>query len=159
MGLMTPARPIEGRAIIDKLEHLLHPLSAFVIVPIFALANAGVKLDGDLIGGAVSSSVAWGVVLGLLVGKAVGISAAALLVRRSGLGVLPDGVGAAQVVGGAVLAGIGFTVALFIADLSFAGTELLAEVKVAILFTSIVAAGLGSVLLLRGRPTSGEAKH
>lgn len=152
MGLMTPARPIEGRAIIDELEHLLHPLSAFVVVPVFALANAGVKLSGDSISGALSSSVAWGVIAGLLVGKSFGITGAALIAHKTRLGQLPDGVGMRHLIGGAVLAAIGFTVALFIADLSFAGTELIGEVKIAILFTSIVAAVAGSAVLLRARP-------
>lgn len=153
MGLITPARPIKGKLVLKELEHRLHPLSAFIVVPLFALANAGVLLDADTISAATSSTVAAGIVAGLIVGKTVGITGVALLARRIRIGMLPDGVGIRHLVGGATLAGIGFTVALFNAELSFAGTPLLDEAKLAILGASVLAACLGSVQFVAGRRT------
>ncbi|MEO5838717.1 MAG: Na+/H+ antiporter NhaA [Acidimicrobiales bacterium] len=149
LGLLTPARPVGGRAVLDDLEDRLHPVSALAIVPLFALANAGVTLSSDALRDAATSTIAWGVVLGLVVGKTVGITGAALLARRWRVGTLPDGVDTRHLVGGAALAGIGFTVALFVADLTFGGTDRLAEAKIAILVASIVAGTLGALILAR----------
>jgi NhaA family Na+:H+ antiporter len=147
LGLLTPARPIGDRAVLDDLEHRLHPISALAIVPLFALANAGVTLSSDALRDAATSRIAWGVVLGLVVGKTVGITGAALLARRLRVGSLPSDVETRHLIGGAALAGIGFTVALFVADLTFGGTENLAVTKIAILVASIVAGTLGAVVL------------
>ena len=147
LGLLTPARPIADRAVLADLEHRLHPISALAIVPLFALANAGVTLSRDALREAATSTIAWGVVLGLVVGKTVGITGAALLARRLRVGSLPNGVETRHLIGGAALAGIGFTVALFVADLTFGGTEELAETKIAILVASIVAGTLGALIL------------
>ena len=147
LGLLTPARPIGDRQVLDDLEHRLHPISALVIVPLFALANAGVTLSADALRDAAGSTIAWGVVLGLVVGKTAGITGAALLARRLRVGSLPDDVETRHLIGGAALAGIGFTVALFVADLTFGGTESLAVAKIAILVASIVAGTLGAVVL------------
>jgi Na+:H+ antiporter, NhaA family len=149
LGLLTPARPVGSRAVLDELEHRLHPLSALVVVPLFALANAGVLLRADILRDAVSSPIAWGIAFGLVVGKVVGISGATLLARRLGVGTLPNGVETRHLLGGAALAGIGFTVSLFIADLSFAGTDSLAYAKIAILVGSVIAGALGAVTLTR----------
>ncbi len=151
VGLLTPAQPVGGRSIIDDLQHRLHPFSALIVVPLFALANAGVVIRGDTLSGLTGSRVAWGIGLGLVVGKTMGVAGAALAAQRLGLGRLPGDVTAHHVVGGAMLAGIGFTVALFIAELSFAD-DTLAEAKLAILVASLVAALGGSlVLAARGR--------
>ena len=147
LGLLTPARPVAGRAVLDDLEHRLHPMSALAIVPLFALANAGVTLSADALGDAAGSAIAWGVVLGLVVGKTAGITGAALLARRLRVGTLPEGVGTRHLIGGAALAGIGFTVALFVADLTFAGTDHLAAAKIAILGASITAGTFGVLVL------------
>jgi Na+/H+ antiporter NhaA len=103
----------------ERLQTAMHPWTSFVIVPIFALANAGVDLRDGVLGDALTSPVTWGVVLGLVVGKLAGIGAGALGAVRLGLGRLPQGVGSGQVVGGAALSGIGFTVSLLIAGLAF----------------------------------------
>ncbi len=99
----------------------------------------------------------WGVALGLVVGKTVGITALALLGIRLGLGRLPEGMRRLQVVGVAAVAGIGFTVSLFVADLSFTG-GLLADAKIGILGASIVAGVLGATLLRIVRPMSAAAE-
>ena len=147
LGLLTPARPVVGRAVIDDLQHRLHPISALVVVPLFALANAGVTLRAGTVRDAAGSAVAWGIVFGLVAGKTAGIAGAALLARRLRVGTLPVGVETRHLIGGAALAGIGFTVALFIADVTFAGTNRLAAAKIAILVSAIVAVIVGTIVL------------
>jgi Na+:H+ antiporter, NhaA family len=151
MGLLTPARPVDGRNVLDELQHRLHPLSAMGVVPLFALANAGVVVAASTFTTVLASRVALGVVVGLVVGKTAGITAAAMLAQRLRLGRLPIGVNGRSLVGGAALAGIGFTVALFVAELSFAGTSSLAEAKLAILAASLAAGAIGSLILMTGR--------
>ncbi|MGZ4728358.1 MAG: Na+/H+ antiporter NhaA [Acidimicrobiales bacterium] len=150
LGLLTPARPLDGRNVIEELEHRLHPISAFVVVPIFALANTGILLTRGRLDAAVGSALAWGVLLGLVVGKPVGIVGATWLARRLRIGVLPEGLAMRHVIGGGMLAGIGFTVALFITELSLGAGEQGDIAKLAILAASVVAAGLGATALLVG---------
>ncbi|MDP9353981.1 MAG: Na+/H+ antiporter NhaA [Chloroflexota bacterium] len=150
---------VEGvGAPLQRLEHALHPWVAYVIVPLFALANAGVRIDGD-VGAIMGNRVTLGVVVGLVVGKQVGITLFAWLAVRAGLTGLPDGVSWRQVYGAAWLAGIGFTMSLFVADLAFAGTdetELLTAAKLGILAASLIAGGTGWLLLGRQAPPTGE---
>ncbi len=136
---------------LSRLEHLLYKWSAFVIVPIFALANAGVRVVGIDVAAAATSSVALGVALGLVLGKAIGVTGFSWLVVRLGLGRLPAGVGWRHMLGTAMLAGIGFTVALFIAELAFDDPSIVDLSKIGIFTGSIVAAILG-YLLLRSTP-------
>lgn len=131
----------------DRLQDVLHPASAFVVVPLFGLANAGVPLDGATLRAAAGSPVTIGVVVALVLGNAVGISAATGLALRTGLGMLPGRVRYGHLIGGAVLAGIGFTISLFITDLAFADERLRAEAKIGVLAGSLLAAVLGSLLL------------
>lgn len=154
LGLLTPARPLHGEehAPADDLIHRLHPWVAFVIMPVFALCNAGVALDASSLGDAQAQRVAIAVVLGLLVGKPVGITIFAWLAVRSGVAVLPRGVGWSQIVGAGVLAGIGFTVALFIASLAFEEEHFVAGAKLGILAASLFATLLGAALLARVLP-------
>ena len=148
LGLMTPAgRGADGHNVLEDLEHRLHPLSAFVVVPLFALANAGVDFGGGVLGDALSSSLTWAVAAGLVVGKLVGVSASAFLALRLRAGTLPEGVSRPQVVGVGALAGIGFTVSLFIASLAFDDPVLVDEAKVGIFIGSLVAGIVGTVLL------------
>ena len=156
LGLATPARPIRERAVLEELEHRIHPISALAVVPLFALANAGVRVDTDTLRNAASSRISWGIIVGLVVGKTIGITVAVLLARRFRLGHLPVGVTTGALVGGAALAGIGFTVALFIADLSFADQALLAQAKLAVLAASVGAAVVGTVILTAARRRSNE---
>jgi len=149
LGLMTPAGEVAGRNVLVTLEDRLHPWSALVIVPVFALANAGVALGGGAVGDALSSRLAWGVAVGLVVGKTLGITAGTWLGLRRGWGTLPAGVTRAHVWGVAMLGGIGFTVSLFIAQLAFDAPRLIDDAKIGILAGSITSAALGAATLLR----------
>ena len=151
LGLLTPARPFGGRQTIEVLEHRLHPFSSFAIVPLFALANAGVVISITALGDTFTGRIGLGVILGLVVGKLVGITGAAALAVRLRLGQLPTGVRPFHILGAAALAGIGFTVSLFIADLSFSGAQL-DDAKLGVLAASVAAGALGAlVLVLRSR--------
>jgi len=131
----------------ERLQRLLHPWSAFVVVPLFGLANAGIRLDAETLADAARSRLTIGVAVALVLGNAVGITGAATLAIRLGLGDLPGRVRYGHLLGGAVLAGIGFTISLFVAGLAFEDPEQLAEAKIGILTGSLVAAVLGSLLL------------
>jgi len=136
---------------LDRLERSLHPWSAFVVVPIFALANAGVRIvDIDLLE-AVTSPVSLGVGGGLLIGKIVGISLATYVAVRFGIGKLPKRTGWRDVIGLAALAGIGFTVSLFVTELAFTTPELIDEAKIGIFAGSGLAGVVGYQLLRRAK--------
>jgi NhaA family Na+:H+ antiporter len=137
---------------LHRLEHALHPRVVFAVMPLFALANAGVALGGDVAGPA-TRPVALGVLVGLVVGKPVGISVAAWLAARTGLAALPQGVTWRQVAGAAALGGIGFTMSLFVATLAFADEALLTAAKLGILAASLVA-GVTGWALLRTAPAA-----
>ena len=138
----------------ERVQHLLHPLSSFVIVPVFALANAGVELRTDAFDGAGTAAVALGIGGGLIVGKLVGIFVASWLAVRIGVAVLPAHTSWPAVAGVAVIAGIGFTVSLFITGLAFEDPALADAAKLAILAASVLAAVVGAVTLrLATRPT------
>ncbi|WXF89719.1 Na+/H+ antiporter NhaA [Pseudomonas syringae pv. atrofaciens] len=139
----------EARSPLLHLEEKLHPWVAFVVVPIFGFANAGVSLSG-ITADKLVDPVPLGVALGLLVGKQIGIFAMAALAIRAGLARLPDGSNWGQLYGVAALCGIGFTMSLFIGALAFPGTpELVDEVKVGVLIGSVLSAVLGVVVLRR----------
>ncbi|HEU4318726.1 MAG TPA: Na+/H+ antiporter NhaA [Acidimicrobiia bacterium] len=139
---------------LTRMEYKLVRWSSFVIVPLFALANAGVDFRGVDIGAALTSNIALGVAGGLVIGKIVGISAAAFGAVRLGLGRLPPGTSWGHVVGLAAIAGIGFTVALFVAGLAFEEPEFTNLAKVGIFSGSIVAGIIGSIILSRAKPRS-----
>ena len=122
------------------------PWTGYVIVPLFALANAGIALGGNPLGDA--PRVFLGVAVGLVVGKVVGITTFAAITVRVGLARLPEGVRWSQFFGAAMVAGIGFTVSLFITGLAFVEGGLADSAKVAVLFASVVAATLGSVIFV-----------
>jgi len=130
-----------------RMEHDLAPWVAYLIVPLFALANAGVVLSLDF-GSLFTDPVVVGVFLGLIVGKQVGITGAAWLIVRSGLGSLPPGVRWRHIYGAAWVCGIGFTMSLFIASLAYGTSTELESAKQGILAASVLA-GLGGYLLLR----------
>ena len=127
----------------ERLQQLLHPWTSYAIVPVFALANAGVDLRGGLLTDALQSPVTWGVVLGLVAGKPVGIAVSCLAALRLRLGRLPEGMGRGQLVGGAALSGIGFTVSLLIAGLAFDSAELRQEATVGVLLAAALSVGTG----------------
>jgi NhaA family Na+:H+ antiporter len=132
---------------LQRLEHAVHPWVAFVILPVFALANAGVMLQGASLGEALANPVTLGVILGLFVGKPVGVTVACFLAVRLGIASLPEGVNWTQIVAVALLGGIGFTVSLFISGLAFAQADLLNFAKLGVLMGSAVAGVLGAVFL------------
>ncbi|HEY3095832.1 MAG TPA: Na+/H+ antiporter NhaA [Acidimicrobiia bacterium] len=148
LGLLTPVADARGRRVIDALEHTLHPWATLGVVPVFVLANAGVALGSDAVRSAASSSISWGVATGLVAGKPLGVVGATAACTWLGLSRLPDGTSFRQLLGVAALAGIGFTVSLFIADRSFAGARL-AEAKLGILAGSLAAGLVGTALLAR----------
>lgn len=142
-------------SVAERLQHRLHPLTSFVIIPLFALANAGVRIDLGSLGRPEPRAVAAGVVVGLVVGKAVGIALFSWIAVRLRLGRLPDDVTWAHVAGVAMVAGIGFTVSLFISGLAFAGSPPLeSAAKTGVLGGSLLAAVLGSALLHRAGRTA-----
>jgi NhaA family Na+:H+ antiporter len=139
---------------LQRLEHALHPWVAFAIVPLFALANAGVRVEGDL-AAALGNRVTLGVVLGLILGKQIGITLGSWLAVRTGATALPEGVSWRHIYGAGWLAGIGFTMSLFVADLAFAGAAeapLLTAAKLGILVASVIA-GIAGWLILSRRST------
>ena len=152
LALTIPARSPSRDAsspqasMLERWERTLVPWVAFAIVPLFALANAGVALGGDVLS-TVTEPVALGVIIGLLLGKQLGITLTTWLVVRLGLAALPSGVSWRQLYGVSWLAGIGFTTSLFIAGLAFGDGGLLDQAKVGILVAAIIA-GLGGWVVL-----------
>lgn len=177
-GLLAPVRPRNTRVLIDEqalaehpgydaafklsrqarasvsivewLEHRLHPWSAFVVVPIFALANAGVRIEASELGGMVTNAVTWGVILGLVVGKTVGISAFTLLAVALKIGRLPKGVTPRYVIGAGALGGIGFTVSLFVTELAFGESILAEDARLGVVVASLAAALIGAAIMVPG---------
>lgn len=142
----------EGMSPLERLEEEAAPISAFFVVPLFALANAGILITGDSISDAVSSNVAWGIFLGLLLGKFGGILLVSALAIRFRIAIKPPSLTWTHLAGAALLAGIGFTVAIFIANLSFdlddpSGVTSLEAAKMGVFAASIIAALLGYAVL------------
>src|SRR5919199_3780143 len=138
------------QAPLQKLEHQLHAWVAFGIVPLFALANAGVRLSLEGISGP-GLLIVVGTVLGLVVGKPLGLVGLSWVLVRTGVAALPQGVRWAHLVGAGCLAGLGFTMSLFIASLGFGESPLLEAAKLGILTASLIAGVLGFTLLRRVR--------
>lgn len=133
----------------ERIAHILHPWSAFVIVPIFALANAGVAIRADAFDASGAAAVTGGVMLGLVLGKTLGIAGAAWLASRLGVARLPEGATWPMMFAIACVAGIGFTVSLFVAELAFEAGSLQDAAKLGVLGASTVAAIIGSIALSR----------
>ncbi len=123
----------------ERLQHLFHPWTSYVIVPLFALANAGIAIDGDFLARAFTSPITLGILVGYVVGKPVGILGSSWLLTRLSRGRLQPPVGWAAVAGGGTIAGIGFTIALLVATLAFKGRQL-EEAKLGILSAALGAA-------------------
>ena len=133
---------------LHRLEYALHPWVTFLIMPLFALANAGVTLSGDLVK-VLAQPMTLGVVLGLTLGKPIGVTLASWLAVRSGLATLPENVSWKHIHGAGWLAGIGFTMSLFMTGLAFTSEAHLTAAKLGILIASLCAGIVGSVILLR----------
>ena len=156
LGLLTPniARQqsnlddIEDGSVsvIEWLEHKIHPVSTFIVVPVFAFANTGVVITGDSIKTASQSLIAWGIFFGLVIGKPLGVLFASLLAKRINIADLPEGVTKSSLVATGSAAGIGFTVAIFIANLAFKESETQDIAVLAVIIASIVSALISLVL-------------
>ena len=144
-------RARESVSVVEWLQHRLHPWSTFLIVPVFALANAGVVISSEVINDAVSSPVTWGVIAGLVIGKTVGISLATALAVITGVGRLPNGVTWRYVIGAGALGGIGFTVSLFVTELAFGESILGEDARIGVLTASLLAGVIGTLIVLPGR--------
>jgi NhaA family Na+:H+ antiporter len=151
LALLTPAVPVGGRDVLGELEHRLHPWVNLAILPLFALANAGVKLNGGELSDADGRRIALAVALALVIGKFIGIAGATLAALRLKLGTLPPGVDRRGLLGAAALGGIGFTVSLFITPLAYDDPLLVGAAKLGILGGSVVAATIGITIFLAGR--------
>ena len=158
LAITIPAHQrIASRAILTsndspmlRLEHALIPWNRYLIMPVFALANAGVALGG----GAARSLVApvsLGVIFGLVIGKPIGIVLFSWLATRTRLAAMLDGIGWRQIVGVGMLGGIGFTMSLFIANLAFGDGPVLETAKVGILVASVVSGIAGAIVLAKRR--------
>jgi Na+:H+ antiporter, NhaA family len=150
LAMLTPGARGSAEGPLERVERVLHPFSSFIVVPLFALASAGVVVDGATFDRAFKSPIAGGVAIGLLIGKPLGIIGATALALRTRRARLPAGMHLRDVAGIGVIAGVGFTVSLFIANLSFGGARL-EEAKLAILVASLVAGTLGAAVFLVAR--------
>lgn len=151
---LTDAKGREGP--LERLEHRLSPWVSFVILPIFAFANAGIYL-GEISLKDLTSPISLGIALGLIIGKPLGIYSFARVAIRSGAGARPDGATEMQLFGTAILGGIGFTMSLFIGMLAFPDPDASAHVKLGVLTGSLVSAILGYIVLLRTNNRLSEA--
>ena len=139
-----------------KLEHLLHKPVAFIILPIFALANTGITISTSWIQDIISSSNCWGIMVGLVIGKPLGVMIFCFIAVTSGLCVLPHGIRWRHVMGAGLLGGIGFTMSIFVTNLAFVGqVEMINNAKMSILLASLTA-GLLGYCWLRWFATSGH---
>lgn len=156
VGLAIPLRTANGESPLNDLEHDLHPWVCFGVLPVFAFANAGVRLT-DVVPSDLLDPIQLGIALGLFVGKQAGVIGSIWAVVRLGLGPLPDGANWRQVYGVALLTGIGFTMSLFVSTLAFPAEGYVADVRIAVLIGS-VASAIGGYIVLRTashRPADG----
>ena len=154
LGLMTPNIRHKGTkfedaedgsvSVIEWLEHKFHPVSTFLVVPIFAFANTGVVITSEMIKGASESLIAWGIFAGLVVGKPLGVLFASLVAKRVKVADLPDGVNNSSLLATGSAAGIGFTVAIFIANLAFDDKQTQDIAVLAVIVASVVSALLAA---------------
>jgi NhaA family Na+:H+ antiporter len=146
----------ESVSVTSRMTTLLSPWTSFVIVPLFALSSAGIELSADRLGDALGSNLTWGVVLGLVVGKPLGITLFTWLAARSPWAELPPGLTMGHIVGGGAVAGIGFTVSLFVTRLAFTDPAMIEVAVIGILSASLLSAVIGSVLLSRVGPPAAD---
>jgi NhaA family Na+:H+ antiporter len=152
IGLLLPATTHLAKVpVSEQFEKMFLPVTTFVILPLFAFANAGFPLTTDALTS--NQSVFWGIFLGLVVGKLVGITFASWLLVKLGVASLPSGVSWIQIMGIGFIAGIGFTVSIFITELAFADNQLLTNTaKMAIFIASATSALIGYALLRTAKP-------
>ena len=148
IGFMIPLKERDGKSPAKQLEHILHPWVSFLILPLFAFANAGVSLKGVTLEG-LTSLLPLGIIAGLFIGKPVGISAFCWLALKLKWATLPEGTSMRQIMAVGILCGIGFTMSIFIASLAFASVEpeLINWAKLSILIGSVFSAVTGYLIL------------
>jgi NhaA family Na+:H+ antiporter len=122
----------ESISVAERLETVLHPITSYAIIPIFALANAGVRMNGNIISAALQSRVMWGIIVGLVVGKTIGITVFSLIATKLGIAKRPASLTLRTLVGLAMIAGVGFTVSLFVSNLAFGEVEHYDEVALVV---------------------------
>ena len=149
LAFLVPVRPIHGVPVLERVEHHLLPWVSLGIVPLFALANAGLAIDGDRLGAAFGSRVTIALIVALVVGKAVGVVGATALALKTGLGRLPAGVTLRDIAGIGLVAGMSFTVSLYAAHLAFTGAAL-DHAKIGFFAASLLSAVTGSWWLCHG---------
>ena len=156
VGFFVPLKPQEGKSPAGQLEHVLHPWVAFMILPLFAFANAGVSLEGVTLAG-LTSMLPLGIIAGLFIGKPLGIALFCWLALKLKLASLPHGTTWRQIMAVGVLCGIGFTMSIFISTLAFGSNapELIVWAKLGILTGSLLAAFVGYGLLKMKLPKKG----
>ncbi len=150
LGLLIPLRRDDNSSMVHELEHALHPYVKWLVLPLFAFANAGLPLDGMSVD-VLSQSVPAGIIVGLVVGKPVGIMLAVSALVLLGLAKLPEGATWRDMLGVACLAGIGFTMSLFIGSLAFSSADMVSQVRVGVVFGSLISIALGLAILLPRR--------
>ena len=150
LGLLIPLRTSDGSTPLHALEHGLHPYVKWLILPLFAFANAGLPLDGFSVAN-LMQSVPKGIIAGLVLGKPIGIMLAVIAMVGLGLAKLPEGASWRYMIGVSCLAGIGFTMSLFIGSLAFADAELGAQVRVGVVGASAIAILLGLAIMWPGK--------
>lgn len=157
LGLLAPlANSSPNRASINKrLEEYFLPVSTFIALPVFAFANSGIVLSSSVFQHPEAASVMTGIIAGLTIGKLIGISGTAWIMVRFGFAKLPSGVGWMHIVGVSMIAGIGFTVSIFITELAFDGDSLAKIAKISVFIASGIAAVVGSLFLIKAK----EIKH
>jgi NhaA family Na+:H+ antiporter len=156
LGMMTPNIARKGTELIDAEDHVvsiiewlenkLHPYSSFLIVPLFAFANTGVQISQSSITAAINSPIAWGIFFGLVLGKPVGIVIASWSAKRVGLGEYPEGANTMKIFATGSAAGIGFTVAIFIANLAFADRSSQELAIFSVIIASLVSGAISTIL-------------
>lgn len=169
LGLLTPniirrGTKIEDAddgtvSVIEWLVHKFHPISNFFVIPIFAFANTGVTITADSIRGASQSVIAWGIFFGLVFGKPIGILLASISAKRLKLADFPDGASNASILATGSAAGIGFTVAIFIANLAFDDKQIQDIAVLTVIFASVVSALLSSVIFKALANKEGKNNH
>jgi NhaA family Na+:H+ antiporter len=160
LGLMTPNIAHGGSdledledgkvSVIEWLEHKFHPFSTFFVVPLFAFTNTGVVITLQSIQGAIESKIAWGIFLGLVIGKPIGVLLTAIAAKRVKIAEMPEGVGNASLLATGSAAGIGFTVAIFIANIAFDDPQTQDIAILAVIFASVASAVLSTAIFKVG---------
>ena len=156
LGLMTPNISHGGAdiedvedgtvSVIEWLEHKFHPISTFFVVPLFAFANTGVVITLEAIQGAIESKIAWGIFFGLVIGKPIGVLLAAIAAKKARIAEMPEGVNKSSLLATGSAAGIGFTVAIFIANLAFDDPQTQDIAVLAVIVASVVSAALSAAI-------------